>query len=74
MFGMRPLWFYSFNCTPRMPKECDHMALRNIHSFGNVFDLEIKRAGTDNLDIIIKNNNKENKLTIRDGATAKIKL
>jgi hypothetical protein len=74
MFGMRPLGFNSFNCTPRLPKEWDQMALRNIHSFGSVFDLEIKRAGNDKLDIIIKKDNQEKKLTIRDGATANIKL
>jgi len=74
LFGMRPLAFNSFNCTPHLPKEWNAMALRNIHSFGNVFDLEIKRAGNDRLDIIIKKDNQEKKLTIRDGATANIKL
>ena len=74
MFGMRPLGFNSFNCTPRLPKEWDQMALRNIHSFGNIFDLEIKRAGSDKLDIIIKKDNMEKKFTISDGATANIKL
>jgi len=44
MFGMRPIGFTSFNCTPRLPKEWNEMALRNIHSFGNVFDLEVARA------------------------------
>jgi cellobiose phosphorylase len=74
MFGMRPTSFNSFNCTPRLPKEWDQMALRNIHCFGNVFDLEIKRAGNDKLDIIVKKENKEKKFTIKDGATANIKL
>jgi hypothetical protein len=74
MFGMRPLGFNSFNCTPRLPKEWDAMALRNIHSFGNIFDLEIKRTGNDKLDIIIKTDSKEKKFTINDGATANIKL
>jgi hypothetical protein len=74
MFGIRPTGFNSFNCAPRLPKEWGAMALRNIHSFGNVFDLEIKRAGNDKLDIIIKNDNKERKFTIRNSATAKINL
>jgi hypothetical protein len=74
LFGMRPLGFNSFNCTPRLPKEWEAMALRNIHSFGNIFDLEIKRAGNDKLDIIIKTDNKEKKFRINDGATANIKL
>ena len=46
--------------------------LTSEHSF--IFDLEIKRAGNDKLDIIIKKDNQEKKLTIRDGATANIKL
>ena len=74
LFGMRPLGFNSFNCTPRLPKEWEAMALRNIHSFGNIFDLEIKSAGNDKLDIIIKTDNKEKKFRINDGATANIKL
>src|SRR6185295_3402265 len=41
MFGMRPTGFRSFNCTPRLPTAWNNMALRNIHSFGNVFDLEV---------------------------------
>ena len=69
MFGIRPTGFNSFNCTPRLPDEWDAMALRNIHSFGNVFDLEIKRAGNEKLDIIIKKNGKEKKYTIREGGT-----
>ena len=53
MFGMRPTGFTSFTITPRLPKEWDQMALRNIHSFGNVFDLEIKRAGEGKLQVVI---------------------
>ncbi|HEY8659167.1 MAG TPA: hypothetical protein VIL78_09025, partial [Hanamia sp.] len=43
MFGMRPTGFNSFDMTPRLPKEWNYMALRNIHAFQNKFDLEIKR-------------------------------
>ncbi len=74
MFGMRPTGFNSFNCTPRLPKGWNNMALRNIHSFGNVFDIEVTRAGGDKLLITIKNGPQQKKYTINDGATQVISL
>ena len=74
MFGMRPLSFTSFNCTPRLPKEWNEMALRNIHSFGNVFDLEVARATAGKLTITIKKAGQEKKYSINEGATQKIEL
>jgi len=74
MFGIRPTGFNSFNCTPRLPAAWDHMALRNVHSFGNVFDLEITRAGAGKLAIIIKKQGQEKKYTIKEGEMQKIVL
>ena len=74
MFGMRPIGFNSFNCTPHLPKEWNQMALRNIHSFGNVFDIEVARASSGKLVITIKKAGQEKKYTIKDGATQKIEL
>jgi hypothetical protein len=74
MFGMRPLSFTSFNCTPRLPKEWNEMALRNIHSFGNIFDIEVARAGAGKLVITIKKAGQEKKYTIKEEATQKIEL
>ena len=74
MFGMRPTGFNSFNCTPRLPAAWSHMALRNIHSFGNAFDLEVIRAGVGKLIISIKKAGQEKKYTIKEGATQKIQL
>ncbi len=74
LIGIRPTGFNSFNCTPRLPAAWNQMALRNIHSFGSVFDLEVKRAGKDKLDIIIRKENKEKKYTVREGATESVKL
>ncbi len=74
MFGIRPLSFNSFNCTPRLPKEWDHMALRNIHSFGNVFDIVVTRAGQGKLLVTIKKGAEEKKYTIKEGATQVIAL
>ncbi len=74
MFGMRPTGFNSFTTTPRLPKEWNTMALRNIHSFGNVFDIEVARAGAGKLTVTIKKDGKEKRYTIKEGATQKIVL
>jgi len=74
MFGIRPTGFNSFNCTPRLPAAWNHMALRNIHSFGNVFDLEVERAGSGKLIISIKKAGQEKKYAVKEGATQKIQL
>lgn len=74
MFGMRPTGFNSFNCTPRLPTGWNNMALRNIHSFGRVFDLEVTRAGNNKLNIVVKQEGKERKYTIKEGAMQKIVL
>lgn len=74
MFGMRPTGFNSFNCTPRLPAGWNNMALRNIHSFGRVFDLEVTRAGNNKLNIVVKQGGKEKKYTIKEGAMQKIVL
>ena len=50
------------------------MALRNIHSFGNVFDLEVARAGAGKLLITIRKEGGEKKYTVKEGATKKILL
>ncbi|HEX7903190.1 MAG TPA: hypothetical protein VF487_04855 [Chitinophagaceae bacterium] len=74
MFGMRPTGFNSFNCTPRLPAAWNEMALRNIHSFGHVFDLEVKRAGKDKLTIVVTTGGKEKKYIIKEGAIQSIRL
>lgn len=74
LFGMRPVGFNSFNCTPRLPQGWDKMALKNIHSFGNVFDLTINRLANQQLQIAIVKNGITKKYTIKDGATQNIKL
>lgn len=74
LFGMRPIGFDSFNCTPRMPKGWNEMALRNIHSFGNVFDLEISRLTDKKLLISVRKKGKVYEYRINEGATQLIKL
>jgi hypothetical protein len=74
LFGMRPISFTSFNCTPRLPKEWNQMSLNKIHAFGNVFDILISRAGKQKLNITIRNGDKVKKYSIKEGATQIISL
>ena len=74
MFGIRPIGFNSFECTPRLPAAWNHMALRNIHSFGNEFDLEVARAGAGRLIITVKKGGQEKRYTVKEGTKQKIQL
>jgi hypothetical protein len=74
MFGIRPTGFTSFSMTPRLPKEWNTMALRNIHSFGLTFDLEVERTGKDQLFITVIKGAVKKKYKIREGATQGIDL
>ena len=74
MFGMRPAGFNSFDMTPRLPKDWDKMALKNVHAFQNVFDLEVARAAKNKLTITIINNGQKKSWSINEGATQKIQL
>lgn len=75
LFGIRPTGFRSFNLTPRLPKEWDHMALRHIRAFGRNFDIEISRKGNRlNVSIDDATNNIHLKSTIKESQTLKIYL
>jgi len=74
LFGMRPTGFKSFDCTPRLPKEWDHMALNNIHSFGSVFDLKISREKDGKILIRILKGSDKHSYKLKAGETAHIKL
>jgi hypothetical protein len=57
-----------------MPKAWDKFALRNIHSFGTVFDLEISRTGKGKLEILVKKGDRVYKYQVKEGTTQLIKL
>jgi hypothetical protein len=74
LFGMRPTGFNSFNCTPRLPASWNKMALKNIHAFGHVFDLEVMREQAGKLTVIITNGNAVKRYTVKEGVVQKIVL
>lgn len=74
LFAMRPVGFNSFDMTPHLPKEWNKMALRNIHSFGNVFDLDVERSGKDKLSITVTKGNSKKQYAIKEGEKKRIQL
>ncbi|OCX54744.1 hypothetical protein BEL04_01360 [Mucilaginibacter sp. PPCGB 2223] len=74
VFGILPTGFNSFNCTPRLPKEWNEMALDNIHSFGSVFDLKVSRMNDGKLNISITCHGKTINYKINDGGTQMVAL
>ena len=74
IFGIRPTGLQSFSFTPRLPKEWDHMALKNIHAFGSSFDIEVVRI-SDKLEVVVKADSKIlYKKNISEGIPINIKL
>ncbi len=52
LFGIRPTGLRSFDITPRLPEQWNHMALKGVHAFGNVFDVVVsRRDGRVRLDV-----------------------
>ncbi len=43
LFGIRPTGLRSFQLNPRLPEKWDHAELRDIHAFGTVFDITIRK-------------------------------
>ena len=74
LFGMRPVSFNAFDITPRLPKEWNKMALRNIHSFQNVFDLEVERSGKDKLAVTVTKGGNKKQYIIKEGEKKRIQL
>ncbi len=73
LFGIRPTGFTTFDCTPRLPKDWNEMALNKIHAFGTQFNILVERNGTDKLKISIsKEGQKTKTYLIKEGATCKI--
>jgi hypothetical protein len=74
LFGMRPTGFHSFDCTPRLPKDWNQMALNNIHSFETIFDLKIIRQANGKIIINIIKGNSKHTYIIKEGETAHVAL
>ncbi|HRQ29383.1 MAG TPA: hypothetical protein PLU49_04865 [Saprospiraceae bacterium] len=43
LFGIRPVSLQSFELSPKLPAEWDEMSLKNVHGYGQVYDILVKR-------------------------------
>ena len=74
LFGIRPTGLRSFSLCPRLPQGWSQMALRRIHAFGNVFDIEITQTGA-RISVKVQSEGKTViSKTIESGATLKVVL
>jgi hypothetical protein len=75
LFGLRPTGLHSFTVTPRLPDNWPSMALRKVHAFGSVFDLEVTRAGENRLNVLITQTDKpKHSYTLGAGTTVAVKI
>lgn len=51
LFGIRPTGFNCFTILPRLPQHWDFASLSNIHAYGSVFDINLKRIDKDRLSV-----------------------
>jgi hypothetical protein len=74
MFGIRAKGFTAFDCTPRLPAGWNSMALKNIHSFAHVFDVNVLRAAKGRLLVLVKSGLTKKRYTIKEGETVQVQL
>jgi hypothetical protein len=74
VFGIRPTGFNSFECSPRLPKEWNNMALKNIRSFNNDFDIMVQRDKNKLRVEVNSRLGKKQVFTIKEGTTIAVRL
>lgn len=75
LFGIRPAGLRSFTVTPRLPDGWPSMALRKVHAFGGVFDMEVKRKGGNRLSVQIRQAGQSSRTYgLEAGGTASVTL
>lgn len=74
MFGIRPTGLKSFIISPRLPEEWDQMALRRIHAFDTVFDIEIKRLANCRLEVTMIEGKKVKTKIIKENTSFTLSL
>ena len=74
LFGIRPTGLSSFMLTPQIPDGWNFIKLKNVHGFGNIFDVSAEREG-EKVRVLVKAGNTiiYNKL-IENGQSCAIKM
>ncbi len=74
LFGIRPTGLRAFQLTPRLPRGWDRAALRDVHAFGNTFDITVARAGEKVRVEVLRDGRKLTAHTIDAGAMIDVAL
>jgi hypothetical protein len=75
MFGLKPAGFDRFVCTPRLPQAWPEMALGNIHAYGAVFSVSVRREASGALSLSVTRDGKTVfRQTAAEGTTHRVNL
>jgi hypothetical protein len=74
LFGIRPSGLRSFTATPRLPRNWDRMALRDVHAFGGAFDVVVTRVGSQIRIDTMRDGKTVDTQTVADGATIAVSV
>ncbi|MCI0513241.1 hypothetical protein L0128_08525, partial [candidate division KSB1 bacterium] len=71
---IQPAGLHAFTCQPAMPKDWQRMSLKNIHGFGQKFDLIIERIAPQLQITLVREGHFDQKQLISEGKPAKFSL
>lgn len=75
IFGIRPTGLHSFDLTPQMPDQWNHMTLRNVYiGSGKPVDIAVTRSGRNLRVDISREGKKIQSKSIANGRTLKVRL
>ncbi len=74
LFGSQPAGLRAFTSKPAMPNDWQRMVLRNIHGFGQKFDLLVERINQRLHITLIREGHFDQKQLIPEGRLAKFSL
>jgi len=57
LFGITPIGFNSFTCSPHLPNEWNFMAIKSVKAFGKNFDITVERIKNKCKIIVAVNDN-----------------
>jgi len=72
LFGIRPTGLKSFNLRPQLPEGWNEMKLKKIHSFGEIFDIEVYKHNDKIKVLIVKNNQTVKDFIVTSGKTVHV--
>jgi len=72
LFGIRPTGLKSFNLRPQLPEGWNEMKLKKIHSFGEIFDIEVYKHNDKIKVLIVKNDQIVKDFIVTSGKTVHV--